>query len=52
MRELFEEIREIVKESRQFGKSRLLREYLDQIDRMVAIELEIMERTNNEGSEE
>lgn len=44
MNELFEEIRELVKESRQFGKSRLLREYLDEIDRKVAIEQELIAR--------
>lgn len=44
MKEFLERVKEIVEESRQFGKSRLLREYLDEIDRLAGIELEILER--------
>lgn len=44
MQDFLERVKEIVAESRQFGKSRILRDYLDEIDRLADIELEIMER--------
>lgn len=53
MRDFLEGVIELVRESEQFGKSRMLREYLDEIKRRADIELGVLDRIEaDNGSDE